>query len=144
MKFYISYFAQMRHFTRNILPVSTAAWDAKWFEGIDRIDDLLIPLETVAKLEQHQQMCYKGCQRALPCPFMQEYAKYLDTLDFAAIIKQLESFANEYTDTIVLLVYEMPSVKCAERPVLQEWFRKNGVELEEWQKPVKNKKVSLI
>ena len=31
MKFYTSYFYQVRFFTPNMIPISTAKWDPKWF-----------------------------------------------------------------------------------------------------------------
>ena len=30
------------------------------------------------------------------------------------------------------MVHEKTSCKCAERPVLQEWFKENNYELKEW------------
>ena len=143
MNYKISYFAQMRNFKSNVLPVSTAAWDQEWFRGIDRIDELLIPLEAIEKLEKQRVMCQKDCKQTIPCAFMKEYKKYLDTLDFNNIIELLNSkVKSDKIDTIVLLVYEKPTTKCAERPVLQEWFAEHGIELAEWEKP--NHKVSLI
>ena len=37
---------------------------------------------------------------------------------------------------IVLLVYESPKCKCAERPCLQKWFKDNGYELKEWKRKI--------
>ena len=47
-------------------------------------------------------------------------------------------------DTIVLMVYEKMDVKCAERPVLQEWFKAHGIELPEWKKSTGKRIVSLF
>ena len=33
---------------------------------------------------------------------------------------------------IVLLVHEGPLCKCAERPVIQQWFAKHGITVNEW------------
>lgn len=137
MKFYISYFGQMRNFTDNMLPVSTAKWDAKWFKGIARIDDLVMPDSFVWELEQKDVMCRKNCPLHAPCDFMMKYKEYLNTLDFDKILAKLIllTLHNPFIDTIVLMVYEKADIQCAERPVLQQWFKEHGIELNEWTKP---------
>ena len=146
MKLYISYFGQMRNFTPNMLPVSTAKWDQQWFKGIDRIEELVMPDSYVWEIEQSGEMCRKNCPLSAPCKFMSKYKEYLDTLDFEKILTKLflMSLAHAGVDTIVLMVYEKSDVQCAERPVLQQWFAEHGVELKEWTKPIIKKETSLF
>lgn len=127
----------MRNFTSNMLPISTAMWNAFWFKGIDCIDDLILPGQIIEQLERNKTMCSKNCPFTAPCEFMKQYKLYLDTLNFDEIINKLNNIAKRHKniDTIVLMVYEKTTVNCAERPVLQQWFREHGIELEEWQKP---------
>lgn len=136
MEFYISYFGQMRNFTSNMLPISTAAWDAQWFKGIERIDELACPGGIAEQLEAQGVMCRKQCPFTTPCEFMKRYKEYLDTLDFTAILQKLltKALLHKGIDTIVLMVYEKDNVKCAERPVLQEWFKEHNIPLPEWKK----------
>lgn len=146
MNIYISYFGQMRNLPSNMLPVSTAKWDAQWFKGqIKRIDDLVMPDEYVVDLERNNEMCRKDCPLVAPCSFMKKYREYLDTLDFNHIIMKLNlMLLDSKADTIVLMVYEKTEVKCAERPVLQAWFKDNGMELPEWKKVTGKRIVSLF
>ena len=76
------------------------------------------------------------------CDFLKQYRRQLDRLDFASVMKRFEnlgkSFQEKHPDfqeiIPVLIVYETPRNPCSERRILQEWFRDNGYELEEWQK----------
>ena len=138
MNYYISYFGQLRNFKFNMLPISTAKWDAQWFKGkVERIDELVMPDEKVREIEQKNKMCQKNCSQTPPCMFMIKYKEYLDTLDFNKILTKIEllTLKHPFADTVVLMVYEKPEVKCAERPVLQQWFKEHGIELQEWPKP---------
>lgn len=136
MKLYISYFGQMRNFTSNMLPISTATWDAQWFKGIERIEELICPGEIAEQLERQGTMCRKQCPFTAPCEFMRRYKEYLETLDFTAVLQKILmiGLSHKNIDTIVLMVYEKDDVQCAERPVLQEWFAENGIQLPEWKK----------
>lgn len=156
LKIYISYFYQVRFFTPEMVPFSTAKWDPKWFHnggsvnyifkdmrgvinGL-RIEDLIMPDSYVQLLTQKDQMCHKGCSKQLPCMFMQLYKQYLDTLDFDYIMSSLLTSAhaarNGLPFQIVLLVHEAANCLCAERPVLMQWLREHDIEVEEWQPTV--------
>lgn len=71
---------------------------------------------------------------------MTKYLEYLRTVDFQSIINHFQYLADyvrrlnrfEAEPEIVLMVYEHPKIKCAERPVLRQWFEENGYELPEW------------
>lgn len=147
MKYYISYFGQMRNFPPNLLPVSTVMWEQPWFAGtIEKLEELIVPQSVISHLEAHHEMCQKNCPLSLPCGFMTAYLDYLHTLDFNQVLIKLNlmTLRHPRVDSIVLMVYEKPSCKCAERPCLQQWFKENGIELKEWEKPTAKKETSLF
>lgn len=149
MKIYISYFAQMRHFPKNAIPFSTAAFNPTWYTGLS-IPELVMPQDLLKPVYDDNQMCRKNCPYVPEsCRFMQLYYKYLQTVDFDYIMnllltrsKAVQNGAEE--PFIILLVFEPATCKCAERPVLQRWFKDHGVELAEWQPPAKNKFTALF
>ncbi len=159
MKYFVSYFYQVRNFPNNVLPISTAKWDPKWFHEFQsqnhlfldkrgivngaRAPQLVFPEENFLALEEQGQACRKDCPfYGTDCQFMKVYFEYLSTIDFNSFLDKLERYAAQVSnlthiplDTIVLLVHEPPTVTCAERPVLQKWFSANGMNLSEWTKP---------
>ena len=99
INFYISYFYQIRNMKPNMLPVSTAMWDPKWFHdgkgekwrymdkngvinGV-RMIDLMMPLYKWEELVKRNESCEhcitnngtNGAWISGMCPFMKEYAK---------------------------------------------------------------------
>ena len=149
MKYYISYFGQMRNFPSNLLPVSTVMWEQAWFAGtVEKLEELIVPQSVVSSLEAHHTMCQKNCplSLSLPCGFMAAYLDYLRKLDFDQVLMKLNlmTLRHPHVDSIALMVYEKPSCKCAERPCLQQWFKENGIELVEWEKPTAKKETSLF
>ena len=99
INFYISYFYQIRNMKPNMLPVSTAMWDPKWFHddkggrwkymdkngvinGV-RMIDLMMPLYKWEELVKRNESCEhcginngaNGSWISGMCPFMKEYAK---------------------------------------------------------------------
>ena len=153
MKFYISTFYQIRFFTENMLPVSTAMWDPKWYHNFGhqnvcfydkrnilcgcRYEKFNLPASLWTDLVEQQEECQRDCpfrEQVPECPFMKKYKQYLDSLDFEYIINEIEEMSSKVSkiDTIVLLVHESPKCLCAERPVLRQWFQDHGRELEEW------------
>lgn len=158
IKFYISYFYQIRNMTPNMLPVSTAMYDPKWFHNgngngyryIDkngvingvRMNEVCMEAYRVEDLIKKGIMCNQECPRNLQiCSFMQEYAKCIrdKNPDFNKFISFCEGYLqflnqrlNLCLDTIIFIVHENPLINCGERPVLQQWFLENGIELEEF------------
>lgn len=155
MKFYTSYFYQVRFFKPNMVPISTAKWDPAWFShnghyykdkngvynGLKALP-LALPDSYWEELKGEEQ-CSKECPHdKTDCAFMRVYRKYLNTLDIHDIVHRCETLAKKvqakegFTEEpiIVLLVHESASCVCAERPVLQSWFHDNGYEIEEWHK----------
>lgn len=147
MKYYISYFGQMRNFPSNLLPVSTVMWEQAWFAGtVEKLEELIVPQSVVSSLEAHHTMCQKNCPLSLPCGFMAAYLDYLRTLDFNQVLAKLSlmTLRHPQTDAIALMVCEKSSCKCAERPCLQQWFKENGITLTEWEKPSAKQQTALF
>lgn len=133
LKIYTSYFYQIRNFTPNMIPVSTAISDPEWYRPpfekeyyIDkrgivcglRYEPLIIQLEGT-------HGCPCECRSNAPyCPTMIEYRNLLYQLvDKEKTLKAFEYCLNKFNaDTIVLMVYETPSNLCSERWALQEFF----------------------
>lgn len=147
---YTSYFYQVRFFTPNMIPISTAIWDPKWYHNFRGQDYVytdkrgVINGLRVSTLSPKQcgDYCVE-CQRTgdpNTCEFIKEYRDYLDTIDFGSFMVNLEKSLNilehryEIPDEIipVFLVHEAPDTHCSERETIQEWFRKHGLECKEW------------
>lgn len=151
MKIATSYFYQIRNFTPNMVPVSTAISDPTWYrppEGkeyyIDkrgivcglRYEPLIVQLHGENECPGPGQCWYSESDIRDPqgnrvlCPCMQEYEQLLNTLvDKEKTLKAFEFCLNKFNaDTIVLIVYETPTNPCSERYALQRFF--NCKELE--------------
>lgn len=146
MKIYTSYFYQIRFFKRNMIPLSTAVWDPKWFHheartvykdknGVYngfRIEEFA-PRNAECK---GRDLC---TQTPDNCQFLKNYRTQLDELNFDHVMKTFEDLCKtinqwenfEEEPIIVLIVYETPSNPCSERRVIQEWFKDHGVIVEE-------------
>ena len=44
MNIYISYFYNIRFFPKNLIPISTAMWDPKWYHNFKSDDTVFIAL----------------------------------------------------------------------------------------------------
>lgn len=153
MKVMISYFNNIRNFTEDMIPLSTAMWDPKWYHNNEgeyhvfvdkrgiinglRIERLCLPHKLWTNLDVQ---CEKNCKQVPnKCEFMKVYRKYLDSLNFNALMSNLEAVAQSYAFIyskpteikLVLIVHEKPERDCAERPVLKAWFKDHGYDLEE-------------
>lgn len=158
MKIFISYFQNIRYFKANQIPVSTSIkWPFWIYSGTPyKSGDLFVDKNNIMNGFIEKPICYpkekyetltEQCTRDCPyiykfgkCQFMQTYSEYLDTLDFRSIITDLENYADyvrsitqyDGEPEVVLMVYEHPKIACAERPVIRNWFEKNGYKLPEW------------
>lgn len=155
MNIYISYFYQIRFFKHNMIPISTAAWDPRWyhdFKGKDYVfkdkngvynglrADILAPGKSCHNLCNGYDNCL--IQNPKCCDFLKYYRKQLDEINFSSFISILNELGNSIKSAenfpeepeIVLIVYETPDNLCSERGVLKEWFSDNGYKLQEWYK----------
>ena len=133
-----SYFAQIRNFLPNMIPVSTAMSDPFWYrppQGKQYYIDkrgIVCGLRYEPLIVQKQgniscpspECCWYAISKIHPCPCMLEYKQLLYSLvDKEKTLKAFEYCLNKFNaDTIVLIVYETPKNPCSERTALQEFF----------------------
>lgn len=138
MRFYISYFWNVRNINPHAICLSTAKWDPHWFyrdrQGNVYRDKRGVmnglraePFVPIVEYSDH---------------FMEDYKKQLDSLDFDEMICRFRSIAervspDEKNPEIVLLVHEAPDNPYSERFPLFDWFKEHGVQAEEYPVPVK-------
>jgi len=134
IKIYTSYFYQIRNFTPNIIPVSTALSDPAWYrppEGQEYYIDkkgIICGLRYEPLIVQRMGHCICPCEdREIVqgnCPTMIEYRQLLETfVDKEKTLKAFEYCCNKFNvNTIALIVYEAPNNPCSERWALQEFF----------------------
>lgn len=169
MKFYITYFYNVRFLKPNEIPLSTAAWEPRWFhqgeirEFVDkrgvycglRAEPFLITKQTAAKIKCYAETCAHDCKfysKAPNCGFMRAFREQLATLPKQVVVDYFNKIGEYVRDkthfegepTIVLLVYEKPEVLCAERPVIVEWFRNNQLQIEEYHPPGTVQQIKLF
>ena len=138
MQIYTSYFYQIRNFTPNMIPVSTALSDPVWYrppEGKEYYIDkrgIVCGLRYKPLIVQSYGQSSCPCEERNPanCDCMREYKQLLYYLvDKERTLKAFEHCLKKFNaDTIVLIVYETPTNPCSERVALQEFF--NCKELE--------------
>lgn len=152
MKVMISYFYKIRFFKSNMIPLSTAKWDPKWFhqnkdQSFQFKDKNGVWNGLRAEPFMPNKMCEGLCEgpekcqsTADNCLFLNTYEMQLSQLDFKEIIVRIENIGKavqqqeKFVDEpiIVLIVHEAPDNPCSERPIIQKWFQKNGYVLEEF------------
>lgn len=157
MKIIISYFYQIRFFKPNMIPVSTAMWDPKWYHEFKEQkhifkdkngvyngirDNSLHPGNWFSDDCAGPERCALYGTKPENCYFLKRYRQQLDEINFDKKIKSFELLAQKIQEKekfkeepiIVLIVHETPKSPCSERVVLQEWFKDNGYILEEFDK----------
>lgn len=151
MKVMISNFSQIRNFTENMLPLSTAMWGPKWYHDFKEYGHTFIDkrnifcglvFDPLVPGKSCDGLCDGGCEPKNPhhCDYLKAYRAQLDSLDFNQVMNRLEVIANEYITKrdikdepiAVLMVYEASDNPCSERWPLVEWFYANGVKLQEF------------
>lgn len=150
MKFYTSYFYQLRFFAPNMIPLSTACGDPQWFHNGMGKDYTFFDKNGVinglrAEMLHPDDSCAGLCGgMACPkipqdCSFLKVYNKQLKQVDFidflercnriSQVIKAGNNYAGE--PIIVLMVHEAWYNPCSERVVLQNWMKSHGINCEE-------------
>lgn len=153
MKIRTSYFYQIRNFKKNMIPVSTAMWDPKWFHDFNNYNTIfkdkrgiINGIRLLPVIVQDKCHCYCPCDDKNPdkCTFLKKYRNELDKINFNQMIKDMEQLAIQWQKVeniqeepiIVLIVYETPNNLCSERKVLIEYFNDNGIECKELEYPI--------
>jgi hypothetical protein len=149
---YTSYFYQVRFFPPNLIPISTAAWDPKWFhDGKGHSFQFKdkrgvingIRADIFAPGPDLGGYCSKSCGQVPPtCDFLLRYRAQLEQLDFRTIWQKFERLAQAIQSreglenvNFALLLHEAPDNPCSERVAIQQWFNSHGYQVQEWSKP---------
>lgn len=159
MKIAISYFYQIRFFKPNMIPISTAMWDPKWFHDfksnnfsfIDK-NGVINGLRSELFVPDKQYGCgtdlckEKDKVTDIPnCKFMSEYYKKLKSTSVEHKIQELERICKEAQDKLgfkeepiaVLIVFETVENMCSERKIIQKYFNENDIGCKELIYPIK-------
>lgn len=144
MNVYITYFYNIRFFPTNLLPVSTAVWDPKWYHNFKTNDvvfrdkrnvvngiraDILSPY----KIDNCECKSCKSNKDTSICSFIKQYHDYIFSLNFNEVYNELLNLSVAFNDSdICLMVYEKPDNPCSERVTLVEWFKCNGINVKEF------------
>lgn len=146
MNVYISYFYNIRFFPKNLIPISTAVYDPKWYHDFksssyvfrdkrDVINGLRAEILSPYKIENAECHNCKSNKDTSVCSFIKQYNDYIFSLNFNDVYNWLLKVSRKFDDAdICLMVYEKPDNPCSERPTLIEWFKCNNVELKEYNK----------
>lgn len=160
MKISISYFAQVRNFKRpNIIPISTTGggWPFWMYQAykqkkgscflnennimIGIWEDKFSCLDLFDHLDEKcgEKPC-KYLNKVPHCKFMDAYLEHLRSIDINYLLSEFNRVAEDVRKItnyigepeIVLMVYEPKTCLCAERPVIQQYFKENGIVVSEW------------
>lgn len=149
---YTSYFYQIRNFKPNMIPLSTAVWDPKWYHNFKRDENyhfvdkngVLNGLRMKQFVPNHA--CYglcngvEICQTKDPavCDFLKMYKYQLSKLDISDVLNTIFFLTKDWCENPipVLIVYETPDKACSERRAIQEYFNERGVSCRELQYPI--------
>ena len=143
-KWSITYFYNVRHLTKNQMPLSTAMFPPKWYAESNKSKAFLDKNLVINGLTIHEfvpksaEECPCVKKNPAECSFLKMYRKQLHELSFEKVIQSYEELARKISsitnieiDEIVLLVYEKPTNACSERVALKELFHENGQTLKE-------------
>lgn len=153
MKIYVSYFYKIRFFRPNVLPLSTAIWDPKWYHANGTQNDAFIdkhgvinglraemfmPCETCENECRGREACLTGDPST--CNFLKHYYEQLKKLDYNAVLLWFQEVGEyfkmqlgfEGEPEIALIVHEAPSNPCSERQMLIKWFAAHEYNLQEF------------
>lgn len=154
-KIYISYFYTIRFFTPNMVPLSTAVWDPKWYHDFKdqsyffydkrhvvnglRINPL-VPDKHCHGLCSGPDNCIDG-KDPNTCRFLRAYTDQLQSVNFDHLMNAIKMVCNAATIYIqgvtdlqpipVIMVHEKPDNPCSERWPIMKWFKANGVDIQE-------------
>lgn len=153
MKVRTSYFYQIRNFKPNMIPMSTAMYDPKWFHDFKGTDYIFQDKRNILNgLRLLPIIVQEACPHICPCEeknlnschFISTYEQELNKIDFNKMIADMENFCNLYVKEnnikeepiAVLMVYETPDNKCSERNSLIKLFNQHGIECRELEYPI--------
>ena len=148
MQIYTSYFYQIRFFKPNMLPLSTAVWDPKWYHEFKGPGHTFVDKNGVingmrAEPFKPGPTCDDKCRGPEncatkdpnTCPFLDCYFNQLMHLPIEAVKERLRILAEkarkvnnfEGEPIFVFIVHEAIGNPCSERGALQRYFTENGI-----------------
>ena len=151
MKVRTSYFYQIRHFKKNMIPMSTALSDPAWYHNGLGSDYIYTDKRGILNGLRLRPIIVQGgggcpCEAKDPnqCPLRAPYEFALSLIDFDSMYSAMEQFCNNYCKEnnikeepiAVLMVYEAPDNPCSERETLIKYFNEHGVECKELDYPI--------
>ena len=154
MKLRLSYFYQIRNFKPNMIPMSTALSDPKWYHDFKNADYIFKDKRGILNglrlhpiiVQGNNKGCECPCQTKDPtnCNFVKNYEFELEMIDLPKMMKGIETFCNDYCkqekikeeSIAVLMVYEAPNNPCSERYSLINYFNRHGIECKELDYPI--------
>ena len=142
MKFYTSYWAQVRNFPRNLVGLNTTIWPPKWRPlGKDKNGVIVIDCPPFKPGKKCEGLCNGKCAIKHPqdCAFLQTYYQQLEdeiTPNFFVIINNIAEKIkeSEHLDDVdfAFIVFEKYANPCSERAAIQKWFNSHNIPIEEW------------
>lgn len=136
MKIYTSYWAQVRNFPTSLVGLNTTVWPPKYRPlGTDVRGVTVLNCKPLIPGRECEYLCRGKCEPPHPqdCAFLQTYRKQLDRLNFTEFYTYMEKLSKKYNNAdFAFIVFEPPTRQCSERVPIQNWFRDNGIEIEEW------------
>ena len=146
MKYYITYFYNVRFLKPNMIPFSTAVWDPKWWHDYKGASYAFVDKNGVINglrvetLQPQSHCCPCEAKNPEACLFLKEYSIQLENTNFEELTGYLEAVAYDAKEQlkfqeepeIVLLVYEKPDNPCSERWPLLKYFANHGIILNEF------------
>ena len=154
MKVYTSYFYKIRFFKPNMIPISTALWDPKWYHQNQDQSHWFIDKNGVINGLRAEEFAPGQVARAVSdcgscdhtnsnnCAFLRAYEHQLNQLDIDNIMTRIENLCAAVRPVVgytgeaipVFIVHEAPDNPCSERAAIQNYFRSHGIDCEEWQR----------
>ena len=134
----------MRNFPLNMIAFSTAIYNPRWLiRGRSQNGIIWLDIPPLKPSPLCAGLCNGKCVDKHPesCAFLRAYRAQLDSLNFNEIIQKIKSIARKVQEgegfedvDIAILVYEKFDNPCSERIPIQQWFKDNGMKIEEWHK----------
>lgn len=143
MQIYVSYFYNIRFFPDNLIPVSTAIRDPKWYHDFKSSDYVFRDKRGIVnglraymlsphKIDNCECTNCRSNKDTSICSFIRQYHGYIFSLNFEEVYSYLCNISQEFNGSdICLMVYEKPDNPCSERATLVEWFGLHGIEVKE-------------
>ena len=136
---FTSYFAKIKKFPENVIPIAICAKVPDWYNGI-RYPKLAPKYDILMKYkDDHNAADYTECfnNTALgildPVLVLADFQMLLDIMYGINLLNEKEPVLHNNPDIHVALVcYEKPSEFC-HRHLVAEWLRSYGVECKEWE-----------